>query len=181
VDGGSSQQQVAAPKNPLMATIAESNIVCRSLPHSPSSPLLTTTRSETVTTTSEELTIENSLIGSRVPLIPRSISGTYLPMDSVAFYCVLAPPSPIKYRYRTHVQYRQKYRTTLQVFFSLNHMLDKACTLSVPDFECLIFRYEKRTILKSRGLSVSYKVQASSCLYSPNARKACFFGQKTYN
>ncbi len=74
VDGGSSQQQVAAPKNPLMATIAESNNVCRSLPHSPSSPLLTTTRSETTTTT-EELTIENSLIGSRVPLIPRSISG----------------------------------------------------------------------------------------------------------
>ena len=55
--------------------------VSRSLPPCHSShPLLppTTpamTRSESTTTTSEELTIENSLIGSRVPLIPRSISG----------------------------------------------------------------------------------------------------------
>ncbi len=49
--------------------------VSRSLPHASSSPLLT--RSESMATTSEELTIENSLIGSRVPLIPRSISGGF--------------------------------------------------------------------------------------------------------
>jgi hypothetical protein len=50
--------------------------VSRSLPHTVSSPLLLLMqRSENSTTEEQQLTIENSLIGSRVPLIPKSISG----------------------------------------------------------------------------------------------------------
>lgn len=85
VDGGSPRKLSQPPQ--LLQQLEEDSLqqleasssssshhVSRSLPHAASSPLIHLTRSESNTTTSEELTIENSLIGSRVPLIPRSIS-----------------------------------------------------------------------------------------------------------
>jgi hypothetical protein len=69
LEAGSSEQQQLADDS--------RSSVSRSLPHTVSSPLLLLmSRTESSSTnTAEELTIENSLIGSRVPLIPRSISG----------------------------------------------------------------------------------------------------------